>query len=145
MELSDLVGKAIDHGIGSIEDAQGPLIPFTLVLQDNPDPRERKLTLTRHVGEYLEEGLLAAQTSITPKSGSLMYALAWDGFVTIDGRKWDAILVEAGDSLNPDGIIFAQRYETRETGFFSKKRRNVTVGDPIKVRATASRLIAGAA
>jgi hypothetical protein len=145
MELSDLIGKAIDHGLSSVEDARGPLIPFTLVLQDHPDPKQRQLTLTRHAGEYLEDCLLAAQNSITPESGGLMYSLAWDGFVTIDGRKWDAILVEAGDSFNADGVIFAQRYEAKETGFFKKKRRNVAVGDPIRVRSAPSRFISSAA
>lgn len=144
MNLSELTNQALRHGLASIEDANGPLIPFTMLLDEtNPDPRERKLTMTRHVADYLEEALQAAQSSVVPNSGNSMYAIAWDGFVTVDGRKWDAILVEAGESSAPEGVVLAQRYEIKETGFFSKKRRNVAVGSALHAGSALSRLWSG--
>jgi len=135
--LSDLINRALNHGLLSIEHAQEPLIPFTMLLDTNPDPRRRKLTLTRYVGEYLEEMLQAAQNSVAPSQNVSMYAIAWDGFITIDGRKWDAVLVEAGEAAAAEGVIMAQRYEVKETGL---KRRNVAVGSPLEAASVPSRL-----
>ncbi|HVL08083.1 MAG TPA: hypothetical protein VM512_02850, partial [Burkholderiaceae bacterium] len=92
---------------------------------------------------FLEESLQQAQGSIVPGPGIARYAIAWDGYVTVEGRKWDAILVEAGDASAPDGMLLAQRYEAKEAGFFSKKRRNVGVGNPLAVGSTPSRLWTG--
>lgn len=69
-----------------------------------------------------------------------MYAIVWDGYATLEGRKWDAILVEVGESIRPTGAIYAQRYEAKEQGIFSKKRRNVAVGKPQLVGSAPSRL-----
>ena len=100
----------------------------------------RQLTLHRFMVEYLEEGLQAAQDSIAPSPEISMYAVVCDGFVTIDGRKWDAILVEAGESTAAEGVIMAQRYEVKETGLISKKRRNAAVGSPLETSTVPSRL-----
>jgi hypothetical protein len=144
MDLASLSQKALEHGLGSIEDNLGPLIPFTLVVDEShPDPTERRIVLTRFAAEFLEESLQQAQGSIVPGPGIARYAIAWDGYVTVEGRKWDAILVEAGDASAPDGMLLAQRYEAKEAGFFSKKRRNVGVGNPLAVGSTPSRLWVG--
>lgn len=45
-----------------------------------------------------------------------MYALAWDGYVTIDGRRLDAILVESGTADTAEARVVAQPYQTREAG-----------------------------
>jgi hypothetical protein len=73
-----------------------------------------------------------------------MYAIAWDGFATVEGRKWDAILVEVGEATQRNGKVYAQRYEAKEKGLFSKKLRNVAVGEPLLVGAIPSRLWANA-
>jgi hypothetical protein len=85
----------------SIAAGGGPLIPFTLTLDvTDPDPRYHELRQVRYVGEYLEDMLAQAQASIDPGLEGMdhvsMYALAWDGYATVDGRRRDAILVEAG-------------------------------------------------
>src|SRR6187401_343003 len=52
MDISAISKKALSHGLGSIEEGGGPLIPFSMVLDEsNPDPGERVLSLTRHVAE----------------------------------------------------------------------------------------------
>jgi len=143
MTLDDLVRKAAEHGVSSIESARGPLIPFTFILDANPDLRERTLKLTRHVSEELSVALQLAQLSITPDSNCSMYAIAWDGYVTFEGRKWDAVLIEAGESSAAEGAIFAQRYELKERGLFTKSRCNVAVGKPISMQSSRSRLWGG--
>ena len=143
MNLVDLVQKAARHGVDSIESALGPLIPFTFVLDANPDQARRQLMLTRHALEDLAECLQAAQASIRPDPNSSMYAIAWDGYVTVEGRKWDAVLIEAGESGNAEAVIYAQRYELKEKGFFNKRRCNVAVGAPIATQPAPSRLWSG--
>jgi len=143
MQMSAIALKALQHGLKSIEDIEGPLVPFTLVLDTNPDLANRTMTLTRHAGELLEDSLHAARDSIVPSKEKSMYAIAWDGFATIDGRKWDAVLVEAGNADEPEGVLMAQRYEAKMVGLFSKRHRNVAVGDPIHVGSTPSRLWTG--
>ena len=140
MQMSAIALKALQHGLKSIEDIEGPLVPFTLVLDTNPDLANRTMTLTRYAGELLEDSLRAAQESIVPSKEKSMYAIAWDGFATIDGRKWDAVLVEAGNADEPEGVLMAQRYEGKMVGLFSKHHRNVAVGDPIHVGSAPSRL-----
>jgi hypothetical protein len=140
MQMSAIALKALQHGLESIEDIQGPLVPFTLVLDTNPDLKNRTMTLTRYAEELLEDSLHTAQNSILPSKEKSMYAIAWDGFVTLEGQKWDAILVEAGNADEPEGVLMAQRYEAKMVGLFSKRRRNVAVGDPIHVGSAPSRL-----
>jgi hypothetical protein len=144
MDIKLLTDRAFEHALKSIEGAQAPLIPFTFVLDSNPDPRNRTLVQTRFATEYLEQGLQQAQRSVVPNPNASMYAIAWDGFATLDGKKWDAILVEVGENTAPKGAIYAQRYEAKEQGFFSKKLRNVAAGEPLLVGAVPSRLWAGA-
>lgn len=88
MDLASLSQKALEHGLGSVEDNLGPLIPFTLVVDEsNPDPTERRIVLTRFAAEYLEESLQQAQSSIVPAPGIARYAIARDGYVTAEGRN----------------------------------------------------------
>ena len=143
MDIKLLTERSIEHALRSIEGAEGPLIPFTFVLDANP-PRNRALVLTRYAVEHLEQGLQQAQQSIAPNPDLSMYAIVWDGFATVEGRKWDAILVEVGETGQPQGAIYAQCYEAKEQGFFSKKLRNVAVGKPQLVGSVASRLWLGA-
>jgi hypothetical protein len=143
VDIKLLTDRAFEHALKSIEGAEGPLTAFTFVLDSNPDRRNRTLALTRYATEHLEQGLQQARQSIGPNPNASMYAIVWDGFATVDGRKWDAILVEVGENA-PQGALYAQCYEAKERGFFSKKRRNVAVGKPLLVGAVPSRLWAQA-
>ena len=144
MDIKLLTDRAFEHALRSIESAEAPLIPFTFVLDANPDLRNRTLVQTRYATEYLDQGLQQAQHSIVPNPNASMYAIVWDGFATLDGKKWDAILVEVGEATAAKGAIHAQRYEAKEQGFFGKKLRNIAVGGPLLVGAVPSRLWAGA-
>ena len=86
----------------------------------------------------LEDSLQAARNSIFPSKEKSMYAIAFDGFVTREGRKSDAILVEAGSADEPEGVLMAQQYEAKIVDqIFS---RNTAVGDPIHIASLPSRL-----
>lgn len=106
-ELLDLVGAALDHGIRSVQDG-GPMIPF--VIHHGPDGA----TLHRFVAETFEEGQDHAR-AFAWRAGpaTIRIALAYDGYLTLDGERRDAIFVQAQAAGTPTSDLFAQQYEYR--------------------------------
>ena len=130
VEFNDLMFLALDHGFASIEDCSGPLIPF-VIAKTAAGERE----MHRFVCEKLEESSQKAKEYIEAEKSNLqIYALAWDGYITLDGKKWDAILVEAGERGNEFGLLMCQRYEKK--GFIKKK--NHKVGNPVLIEKPKS-------
>jgi hypothetical protein len=144
VNIEMLTRRAVEHALGSIEDMQGPLISFTFVLDANLDLRERKLVLTRFALETLEEGLAAAQASIAPSPDTSMYAIAWDGYATVDKVKYDAVLVEVGESGKEHAAVYAQPYAATTVGLLRRSRKNRRVGPLLYVGSTPSRLVPAA-
>ena len=109
--LADIAFFALDHGIYSIQDGEGPLIPFVI-----SEKTAGKRKLDRYVsgdsgGWVLEESLAQAQLAVSRlPSDVTAYAIAHDGYVTIQGTKYDAILVEASERGRPRAVLLAQRY-----------------------------------
>ena len=133
-EFADLFFLAVDHGFNSIQEGGGPLTPFTMVVR-----KSGERLLVRFAADSLEEGVEQAKASIRPSEEIAMYAIALDGFITLEGRKWDAILVEAGESNSKSGVMFCQRYLPAKKGLF----RNAPcerVGNPALVGRPQSRL-----
>lgn len=108
-KLEELLFTVIDHAVDSIKSSGGPLIPFSIT-EDHAGER----TLARYAAERLEEGVVLGQNSIKESKDRISrYAMAWDGRVTFEGRKWDAVIVEAGDKIGPSGLLVWQRYRPR--------------------------------
>jgi hypothetical protein len=118
--FADLVFGALDHAIDSVRESGEPLIP--LVLLEEAEGRN----LHRFVAEGLEESVLRARQAVADCSSAVSaYALAFDGFITLEGTKFDAILVEASQRHRANGIRMAQIYRPKKT-FRSFK----TIGNP---------------
>lgn len=105
--LLDLAFLALDHGIGSISDAGGEtLIPFVLT-QDRSGRH-----LRRFVADTLEESVAAARSHLAGLPTSVeTVALAFDGFVTIQGTRSEAIIVQAQRRGFSQSANYAQRYQ----------------------------------
>ena len=104
--LADIAFLALDHGINSIQDGAGPLIPF--VISEQPDGKRK---LSRYMADRLEEGVAQARLAVSQlPSDVTAYAIAYDGYITIEGTKYDAILVEASERGRPRAVVLAQRY-----------------------------------
>ena len=117
--LADLVFFALDHGINSIRDG-GPLIPF--LVYEEADKR----ALHRFAAQTLEESLARAKAATASLSGGVTAsAIAYDGFVTIENRKFEAVIVEGAEQRKPRGVHLAQRYVPKR---FLRRLR--TVGNP---------------
>jgi hypothetical protein len=102
-ELLDLVFAALDHGIDSVSEG-GPLIPFALA--ETPEGR----TLTRFATGHLEEGVAQAREHTREIPEATLIAIAYDGYLTIEGERSDAIFVEGQERGASSSVVFAQRY-----------------------------------
>jgi hypothetical protein len=116
-ELIELIFAALDHGIESVRDG-GPLIPF--LITESEDGRE----LMRFAAETLEEGQAQARRH-AKSSGAERVALAFDGYLTVDDERSDAVFVEAHEQGAASSVVFAQRYRPA-----SRLRKFSTVGNP---------------
>ena len=146
MDSDGVLQRAIKDALEDLNRTGGPLLPFTVVLVGRGDPREQELRVTRHVGERLEDCVAQAHASIDPVRPELVdvtvYAVVHDGYVTVDGTRWDAILVELGRADIPDAVTHAQRYQT-VTSRLRRSHRVVAVGAPLLAHPRTSRLWAG--
>ena len=120
--------------LAALRKGGGPLVPFTIVVETSG-----KKQLNRFVTERLEDGVKKAKASITASQSLSMYAIAWDGLVTLERREWDAVLVEAGDAAEDLGVLFSQRYVSGKRRFF-RQGHCERVGNPALIGRPPSRL-----
>ena len=128
-KLMDLIFLALDHGIESVKSSGCPLTPF--VISEGP---ERKLD--RFFVEQLQEAVAKAREFVDHAAPEItFYAIAHDGYLTIQGEKFDAILVEGGERGTSKALLFAQRYEPKK-GLFSRFK---TIGNAVTIGETENR------
>src|SRR4051812_37313249 len=106
----------------------------------HPDRRMRSLEVRRFVGDDLSISVEQAHASVVPQPGWAMYAIGWDGYATVEGRRWDALLVEIGHRDQPEARIMAQRYELSAVARLRTSHENVPVGEPILAQTHTSKL-----
>ncbi len=108
IKLNNLMFLALDHGIDSIK-AGGPLISFVIT------ESKGKRNIKRFVTKRLEDGQKeATQFVSTSKSKIDRYALAYDGYVTIENKKYSAIIVRAGEHGDKESMLICQRYSPKK-------------------------------
>lgn len=119
-KLVDLMFFGLDHGIESVKaSATGPLIPFTMTEIKG----ERKLN--RLVTERLEDGLSKGIELLKSDNTSDFGIIVYDGYLTFDGQKYDAVIVRGFDRKDNVGYLIGQRYRLKT--FLSPFK---TVGNP---------------
>jgi hypothetical protein len=128
--VNALLYFTLDHGVDSVK-AGGPLVPFAITEKDS------KRAIQRFVAERLEESVaLMAQWTADELGRVDRAAIAYDGFITLEGKRTDAIYAEALDHSLPESRIVAQRYRPRHglRGFR-------TIGNPATLGDWAPRLL----
>jgi hypothetical protein len=115
-ELTDLVFTALDHAVGSVAEG-GPLIPFAVT--EGAEGRK----LARFVAERLEDAQAQARLALKADADASRVALAYDGYLTVEGERTDAVFVEAQER-GQDAVAFAQRY-----GAGGRFRKFATIGN----------------
>jgi hypothetical protein len=108
--LGDLIFLALDHGVDSIRQG-GPLVPFTMIDVDGGR------TLSRFVAEPYEKAVAEAKEAAKklPLKSNL-YVLAYDGFIAVKGKKYDAIIVHGAERGKGNAYLLAQRYSPAKDG-----------------------------
>lgn len=124
-ELTDLTSFALDHAVNSVSSG-GPLIPFVVV--ENVQGRR----LARFAAATLEEGVAQARNHLaTADHGDARrLAVAYDGYLSIDGGRWDAVYIEAQDTGTAQAFVFPQRYKPK-----ARLRKFRSVGDAVSLGA----------
>ena len=108
--LGDLIFLALDHGVDSIRQG-GPLVPFAI------SDTHGKRSLNRFVTEPYEKAVSETRASIAklPPQAHL-YAIAYEGFISVDGKKYDAIIVHGAERGKGKAYLLGQRYVPAKGG-----------------------------
>ncbi|GAA5122160.1 hypothetical protein GCM10023339_40130 [Alloalcanivorax gelatiniphagus] len=127
--LLHLAFTGLDHAIDSVEASGGPLIPFLFARTGE------RLTLHRFAVDRLEDGVTEVEQRLEAvmagTDGEHIVGVdaevdgacgAWDGYITVEGRRTDAVLARAVDRTGAE-VVLAQRYEVR--GVLRKTARRV--------------------
>lgn len=130
--LAELAVFALSHAFRSIEDGEGMLVPFVMT-----DTQDEGRSLHRFVADSMEQSRERAHDWVGEAGPSVSrYAFAWDGYVKVDGIRWDAVFVEAGDRVLPHGMLLCQRYRPAN----GDEGPYHIVGEPMLVDKPGSRL-----
>lgn len=130
--LVEIALTAMSHAFRSIEDGEGPMVPFVMT-----DSESEGRAIYRFEANSLCHALDSAQIWLDTADDEVSrYAFAWDGYLTLDDEKWDALFVEAGNRTLPHGMLLCQRYAP-ESGMRSATRR---IGEPMLVEKPDSRI-----
>lgn len=116
--LLHLALVALDHAVDAVRGG-GPLVPFVLV------EAEGGRDLARFVTGTLDGSVDEARRYLLGRSDALRAALAYDGYFTLDGTRYDAVFVEAQEAGRASSIVLCQRYRPRR-----RRRPFQTIGPP---------------
>ncbi|MEK7954256.1 hypothetical protein [Luteolibacter soli] len=109
--LAELVFLSLDHAVASVGEG-GPLIPFLIIEKDGDR------TLSRFMADHLEDSVAQGRLALSQlPEGTSAYAFAYDGYVTVEGQRNDAVIVEASEVGKSAAIQLAQRYSAEGGNF----------------------------
>lgn len=108
-KFMDLIFSGLDHGIHSMNDGIGLLVPFLLTQIDGKKDLERFLT------EEYEEGIRLAELSLKNLNPKPDFAvIVFDGYINWKEKKYDALFLRAFDKTQDEGFELCQRYITKK-------------------------------
>ncbi len=106
--LAELAMLGLEHGVSSVEEGA------------------KRRNLQRFVAEMLEESVAQARKFAASRRGRAeRVAVAWEGFITLEGARSDAIFVQAFEAGDPVSFLFVQRYSPAKG-----KRKAAPIGNP---------------
>lgn len=120
-DVENLALQALEHAIGSIDHGSGPLVPF-LMVRDGEGVR-----IARFVDEDLGRSVASGRDAARGIAANCVTALAFDGFLTMDGKRTDAMIVQCADIGAGPTFQFAVRYRVTPQG------RVKVIGEPMLV------------
>ncbi|MGP4102661.1 hypothetical protein [Nonomuraea sp. KM90] len=94
---AELAEDALNHAVSSAQGSAGGFPPFTIVLQ-----RDGARELNRFIAA---PDLTVARSSLAAVDpAAVCVTLAWDGYLTSDGRRTEAAFIEAYELGRPAGV-----------------------------------------
>lgn len=107
-EALDLVASALGRALDDVVTTGGPLAPMAmLAVHDGIDIR-------RFAGGRLEDALAAARRELAGTPGD--WTLVWDGYLTIDEWRTDALYAHLERDGDDTAHLFAWRYGQQQDG-----------------------------
>jgi hypothetical protein len=107
-----LAGFALAHALGSIDGGHA-LCTLAFVDRDG----DRRLDLVRYPAASIADSVATARSDLRTRTGSTgIAALVYDGYVTMDRVRSDALIV---DLVMPDGTVVANLIQRYRPGRFS--------------------------
>lgn len=104
-ELRALAMLALSHATASVVDSGGPLIPFTMLEGVTGGTR-----IERFAGGPLEHCRDQALQRAAHDPEASRAVVAWDGYLTREGVRSDAVFVMAHERGEASSVVLAQRY-----------------------------------
>ena len=105
-ELMGAICEAVEHGMEMIQGSGGPLRPFLMSWEGGAR------TLSNLMGDSMEDSVEMGR-ELARESGPKVdrCVLAWDGYVTIEGERSDALFFQAYERGATMSHVLVQRYE----------------------------------
>jgi hypothetical protein len=125
---ADVIFEALDYAVENAGISEQGFTPFAFL--DSAEGRQL-LRFVAGDGNDLAGSLAAGRESLQVVEPDVTcVALAWDGFLTYQGQRSEAVFVEGCEMGRDKGVLLAQRY-VREEG------QVVTQGNPVLVNQPA--------
>ena len=105
-EALDLVATALGRALDDVVGASGPLTPMSV------HPVPGGIDIRRYTGGRLEDALAAARGELAEADGD--WVLVWDGYLTIDDWRTDALYAHLELAGDATAHLFAWRYGQAE-------------------------------
>jgi hypothetical protein len=129
----DLVFDALRYGIENVDVTAAGFVPFAFLTH-----ADGTRDLRRFVAADPAVGLAQARRILAELGAeAISVALAWDGYVTRDGARSEAVFVEAYEIGRPAGVLIAQPY-ARQAATVSVVGEPILCGEPAPLVPTVS-------
>jgi hypothetical protein len=104
--LTQCLDAVLDNAGQSLKAGIDPIMPFAMVW-DNDGER----TIQRSVSGEYDHAVKMAHDYVKSRADVLsVYAIAWSGYVTMEGTRYDAVLVEAAERDSEKAVLMALRH-----------------------------------
>jgi hypothetical protein len=111
--LTEAIAQAARHGMEMIQATGGPLRPFLMSWQGSE--RRQSNLMGESMADSIAMGKEVARESASEVDGCV---LAWDGYVTMEGQRSDALFFQAYERGSSASQVLVQRYESAPMAHF---------------------------
>jgi hypothetical protein len=122
-DLQQLALQAVEAAVESF--AGGDPNPFVFFVDESG---QSHTVAVRIAGDADGSEIVEAARNLVSQGigeAAYLYALAYDGYLTTDGERFDAVFIEAGERGQSEAVLIAQRYRMKK-----RSKRVELIGRP---------------